>query len=311
MVRSNGWLLRAMALGVAAVLTLAACGWGEPLAVSRRGSPTGRAPLRRRPGTKGGTIYILTQAEGWNQVDPQRVYTGEDLAFFGGTIHAVARRRTSSRRTRLRERRSPRTWRPTSVRPRDGGKTWSFTLRDGVTWQDGSDDHLRGRQVRRLPHVRDRRHQPGPDLRDRVPRHPATTMPIGRAPRRTRAPTRQGRPGALRQGRRLRRQDDHVPPEQAGRGLQLHHHARLLAGPRGRRHRRDLRDRGPVRHRPPAPTRSRATPPATVARWSSSGTTNWDQASDPLPPGLSRQVGGRLRDRPEGHRPADHPELGQ
>ena len=34
---------------------------------------------------KGGTLFLLTNAEGWGHVDPQRAYTGEDLAFFGGT----------------------------------------------------------------------------------------------------------------------------------------------------------------------------------------------------------------------------------
>ena len=29
---------------------------------------------------------MLTNAESWTDVDPQRMYTGEDLAFFGGTI---------------------------------------------------------------------------------------------------------------------------------------------------------------------------------------------------------------------------------
>ncbi len=31
------------------------------------------------------------------------------------------------------------TWPPTPARRRDGGKTWAFTLRDGVKWEDGSD----------------------------------------------------------------------------------------------------------------------------------------------------------------------------
>ena len=37
--------------------------------------------------TAGGTIYVLSPAERWNQVDPQRAYTGEDMAFFSATIY--------------------------------------------------------------------------------------------------------------------------------------------------------------------------------------------------------------------------------
>ncbi|HEY5520474.1 MAG TPA: hypothetical protein VIK08_07445, partial [Candidatus Limnocylindrales bacterium] len=37
-------------------------------------------------GTKGGTLYMLKNAADFDYYDPQRVYTGEDLAFFGATI---------------------------------------------------------------------------------------------------------------------------------------------------------------------------------------------------------------------------------
>jgi peptide/nickel transport system substrate-binding protein len=87
---------------------------------------------------KGGTIYVLTQSEQWNHVDPQRVYTGEDLAFFGGTImRGLTSYKFSADPTE-----------GTSLQPdlatdlgtsTEGGKVWSFTLREGVTWQDGSD----------------------------------------------------------------------------------------------------------------------------------------------------------------------------
>jgi peptide/nickel transport system substrate-binding protein len=81
---------------------------------------------------------MLTQAEQFDQVDPQRVYTGEDLAFFGGlTMRSLISYVYSA---------DPK--QGTSITPdmatdlgtaTDGGKTWSFTLRDGVTWQDGTD----------------------------------------------------------------------------------------------------------------------------------------------------------------------------
>ena len=138
MVRSQGFLLRAMALGVAAGLTLAACGTGTSPSPSAPGASGGSAAPSTGAGSKGGTIYVLTQAEQFDQVDPQRVYTGEDLAFFGGTIMRSLTAYVFS----------PDATEGTSLTPdmatdlgtaADGGKTWSFTLRDGVTWQDGTD----------------------------------------------------------------------------------------------------------------------------------------------------------------------------
>ena len=138
MVRSNGWLLRAMGIGVAAVLTLAACTGASPSPSTPGESQGESAAPSTGEGNVGGTIYILTQAEGWNQVDPQRVYTGEDLAFFGGTIM----------RSLTAYKFSPDAAEGTSLTPdlatdlgtpNAAGDSWSFTLRDGVTWQDGSD----------------------------------------------------------------------------------------------------------------------------------------------------------------------------
>jgi peptide/nickel transport system substrate-binding protein len=109
----------------ASALLLSACGGGGSSA-GGTGTPT-----------KGGTITYLTIAEQFNHVDPQRNYTGQDLAFFGGYVnrtltsyaHAegpagaelVADMATDTGTTT------------------DGGKTWSFTLRDGLTWEDGSE----------------------------------------------------------------------------------------------------------------------------------------------------------------------------
>ena len=85
----------------------------------------------------GGTIHILTWYEELNQVDPQRIYTAEDLAFFGAT----------TQRSLTWYAPSPDPTAGTSLVPdmatdlgtaTDGGRTWSFTLRSGVTWQDGS-----------------------------------------------------------------------------------------------------------------------------------------------------------------------------
>jgi peptide/nickel transport system substrate-binding protein len=119
-----------------------ACGGGTPSTAPGSGSTATQAPGESTDtgtGPKpGGTIYVLTQAEQWNHVDPQRAYTGEDLAFFGGT----------TMRALTAYKFSPDEKEGTSLVPdmatdlgtaTDGGKTWSFTLRDGLTWQDGSE----------------------------------------------------------------------------------------------------------------------------------------------------------------------------
>jgi peptide/nickel transport system substrate-binding protein len=133
MTRSDARLSLGFALGVALALTLAACG-GQNVS---SGQPSGQAQASQA-GQAGGTIYVLMHGEEWNQVDPQRIYTGEDLAFFGGTIMRSLTAYVFS----------PDAKEGTSLTPdmatdlgtaTDGGKTWAFTLRDGVTWQDGSD----------------------------------------------------------------------------------------------------------------------------------------------------------------------------
>jgi peptide/nickel transport system substrate-binding protein len=142
MVRSQLWLVRALAIGMTAALVLSACGGTNP---TQTPAGTGNTPVVTANPTldpavakKGGTIYVLTQNEQWNQVDPQRAYTGEDLAFFGGTtMRSLTAYKFSADAAE-----------GTSLVPdmatdvgvaSNGGKTWTFTLRDGLTWQDGTD----------------------------------------------------------------------------------------------------------------------------------------------------------------------------
>jgi len=128
MVRSNARAVRALALGAAVALTLAACGGSS---TSGGASQGGGAP------TAGGTIYILTQAEQWNRIDPQRAYTGDDLAFFGATITRSLVSYKYSTDVEEANTLIPDLATDTG-RPNDDASEWQFTLRDGVTWQDGS-----------------------------------------------------------------------------------------------------------------------------------------------------------------------------
>ena len=123
MVRSQTWLSRALALGVASLL-IAACGGTNPTqtpAATQGPGQTGTAATGRprRPRVPEGRHDLLLTRTPTTRpdVDPQRVYTGEDLAFFGGTIMRGSDG-VHSRPTRPRARRSTPTWRPTSVRRR-------------------------------------------------------------------------------------------------------------------------------------------------------------------------------------------------
>lgn len=132
------------AFAAASALLLAACGGGSSGGSSASGSASGggessasgSATQAGGEGQPGGTITILSNAEQFLTLDPQVVYTGEDLAFLGATIQ----------RSLTTYAMSPDDKEGTTVVPdmatdtgtmSDGGKTWSFTLRDGITWEDG------------------------------------------------------------------------------------------------------------------------------------------------------------------------------
>ena len=75
-VKRNG--LRLAAVMGAGVMLLAACGGSSSSSESSSaasGATGGDAP------TKGGTVNVLTLSEQFNHLDPQRNYTGVDLAF--------------------------------------------------------------------------------------------------------------------------------------------------------------------------------------------------------------------------------------
>jgi peptide/nickel transport system substrate-binding protein len=124
--------LRVVALASAGALALAACGGGGDGGTGSTGGGQDQGAQ------KGGTLTILTQAEQFDHLDPQRNYTGEDLAFANGfitrTLTAYKLSKDGKSAGELVGDLATDTGKAT-----DNGKTWSFTLRDGVKWEDGSD----------------------------------------------------------------------------------------------------------------------------------------------------------------------------
>ncbi len=121
--------VRAAVVVAAGALALTACGGGNGGTTST-GANTGTP-------TKGGKITYLEVGEQFDRVDPQRVYTGEDLAFFSGTLFRTLTAYKFSKDSKE----------GTSIVPdlatdtgtvSDGGKTWKFTLRDGSAFETGA-----------------------------------------------------------------------------------------------------------------------------------------------------------------------------
>ena len=131
---------RLAAVAAAGALLLAACGGSSTSSESGAASAPASAAASGGAGggepQAGGTAYILTNAEQLLTLDPQVVYTGEDLAFLGATLT----------RTLTAYKMSPDNNEGTSLVPdmatdtgtvTNGGKTWAFTLKDGITWETG------------------------------------------------------------------------------------------------------------------------------------------------------------------------------
>jgi len=125
--------LRYVALASAGALALAACGGGG-------GSTTGNDPSNGAAGEgqKGGTLTFLTTQEQIAHLDPQRNYTGEDLAFSSAyltrTLTAYKVSKDGVEAGTLVPDLATDTGKPTNE-----GKTWAFTLKDGSKFEDGAD----------------------------------------------------------------------------------------------------------------------------------------------------------------------------
>ena len=106
------------------------------LALATAGVLVGTSSAEAASAQTGGTLYFITHAEQFDHVDPARVYTGRDIAFFNSYLYRnlvaykpVAGAAGSSLVGDLATN--------TGV-PSNNAQTWKFTLRSGVTWEDGS-----------------------------------------------------------------------------------------------------------------------------------------------------------------------------
>jgi len=112
---------------VALGLTLAACGGG-----SDNNSPSsGKA-------TKGGTITLLDIPTDYEGTDPASIYYGHQIAEFRRLVYRSLVAFPISDDPKVSGTPIPDLATDTGTTP-DGGKTWSYTLKDGIKWEDGSD----------------------------------------------------------------------------------------------------------------------------------------------------------------------------
>jgi peptide/nickel transport system substrate-binding protein len=140
--------VRALSFVVVAGLAMAACSPGTPTgnpSAPGASTPAGSSPAATAAGptaTTGGTAFVLmttatSNGDKYTDMDPQRVYIGEDIAFFGATIMLSLTGYKYSADQKEGTSLVPDAATDVGT-PSDGAKTWSFTLRDGIKWQDGS-----------------------------------------------------------------------------------------------------------------------------------------------------------------------------
>lgn len=128
--------IRRISVGLVAVAALlSACGGGDGGATS--GEESGGRSASDDGIKDGGTLYVLTFQEGVSTLDPQRVYTGAELGAWGSTF---TRTLTSYKPVAGKDGTQLVADMATDLgTASDDLKTWSFTLRDGITWEDGSE----------------------------------------------------------------------------------------------------------------------------------------------------------------------------
>jgi peptide/nickel transport system substrate-binding protein len=86
--------------------------------------------------TTGGTLYFITHNEQFDHIDPTRVYVGQNIAFLNSYLF---RNLTNYKSVPGKDGNSLVADLATNTGvPSDKAKTWKFTLKSGVKWEDGS-----------------------------------------------------------------------------------------------------------------------------------------------------------------------------
>ena len=86
---------------------------------------------------KGGTLTLLTVQEELDHLDPQRNYSGEDLAFASGYLHRTLTAYEFSPHGEEATKLVPDLATDTGT-PNADATSWSWTLKEGLTFEDGS-----------------------------------------------------------------------------------------------------------------------------------------------------------------------------
>ncbi len=124
--------ISAVGVAVVASTVLAACGGGSS---DNSGSTGGSTGGSNASSSKGGTLYYLYQ-KSIDHLDPQRTYTGVDMANIGRLWSRSLVQFPTTEDPKKAATPVPDLATGTG-KMSDGGKTWKFTLKDGVKWQDG------------------------------------------------------------------------------------------------------------------------------------------------------------------------------
>jgi len=112
---------------IALAAGLAACGSGSD----------GPGAADNGKATKGGTITLLDIPTNYEGTDPVTIYYGHEIAGFRRLVYRSLVAFPISDDPKVSGTPTPDLAKDAGTTP-DGGKTWEFTLKDGIKWEDGS-----------------------------------------------------------------------------------------------------------------------------------------------------------------------------